>query len=208
VSDDRDGLADDAAHLLVIETTRARRATRGHHPRAPAQKRSWPTRAKTAFAWRAQHRPQGIVLDVNLPDIDGWQVMERLRNHPSTREIPVHFVSGVDSPDRGLALGAIGYLMKPASHAELALAVRALTPAAPGRRGASCGGRQRAGRRILVQLLRKRASSHARGQRTRGFGSAGEGQLRLHDLDLGLPDMDGLACWRPARARLGRRAFA
>src|SRR5262249_50937317 len=72
-------------------------------------------------------KPRGIILDVKLPDIDGWTVMERLRHDPGTRAIPGHFISGVEAPERALSLGAIGYLTKPASPDELFGAIRLLT---------------------------------------------------------------------------------
>ncbi|MEO6599351.1 MAG: response regulator, partial [Polyangiaceae bacterium] len=148
-------------------------------------------------------KPRGIILDVTLPDIDGWTVMERLRAHPATREIPVHFVSGVDSPDRGLALGAIGYLMKPASHAELASAVRALAPVAAGQTP-----------RILVvedsvlegdslcELLRKEHFEALRvGSAHAALDALDKSSYGCMILDLGLPDMDGLAVLETLRAR-------
>jgi CheY-like chemotaxis protein/HAMP domain-containing protein len=150
-----------------------------------------------------QYRPQGIILDVSLPDTDGWQVMQRLRAHPSTREIPVHFISGVDSPDRGLALGAIGYLMKPASHAELAQAVRALVPAS----------QARGGRILIVEDSARDGESLCELLRSERFeavrvGSAREALEALEKdkfgcmiLDLGLPDMDGLAVLETLRAK-------
>ena len=54
------------------------------------------------------------MLDVGLPEMDGWSVMEKLKSNPRTRHIPVHFVSGQDAPLEALKMGAIGYLMKPA----------------------------------------------------------------------------------------------
>ncbi|MDQ2643757.1 MAG: response regulator [Myxococcota bacterium] len=78
-----------------------------------------------------ERKPVGIVLDVRLPDTDGWAVMDKLRNDPRTRSIPVHFVTAVEAAERGLRLGAVGYLTKPVSHADLAGAVRALL-VAPG----------------------------------------------------------------------------
>jgi CheY-like chemotaxis protein/signal transduction histidine kinase len=73
-------------------------------------------------------QPQGIVLDVKLPDMDGWRVMEKLRAEPSTATIPVHFVSALDASERGLAMGAVGYLTKPASQRDLLGVIEALVP--------------------------------------------------------------------------------
>ncbi len=62
-----------------------------------------------------QHRPAAIVLDIGLPEWDGWAVMERLKRNPKTRHIPVHFISGSDDRLHALKMGAIGFLQKPIS---------------------------------------------------------------------------------------------
>ncbi|WP_141734791.1 response regulator [Oligoflexus tunisiensis] len=59
--------------------------------------------------------PDGIVLDLGLPDIGGMEVLEKLKSNPQTRPIPVHVISGSDYSRNALYLGAIGYLMKPVS---------------------------------------------------------------------------------------------
>jgi CheY-like chemotaxis protein/HAMP domain-containing protein len=203
VSDDRETLAPDTPHLLVIEDDPVLAEQLVDIIRARRLKVLLATTGEEGVRLASKYRPQGIVLDVTLPDVDGWSVMERLRADPRTREIPVHFVSGVESPDRGLALGAIGYLMKPATHAELALAVRAL---APGSHGVA--------RRVLIvedsvpegdslcELLQKEQFEAVR------VGSARDALDALEKttfgcmiLDLGLPDMDGLAVLETLRAR-------
>lgn len=67
-------------------------------------------------------QPDVVLLDVNMPRLDGFQVLERLRADPATAEIPVLIVSG-QSDDaakvRGLDLGAVDYLQKPYSVGEL-----------------------------------------------------------------------------------------
>jgi diguanylate cyclase (GGDEF)-like protein len=67
-------------------------------------------------------RPDVVLLDLNMPRLDGLEVLERLRADPSTAEVPVLFVSG-HSDDalkvRGLDLGAVDYLQKPFSEREL-----------------------------------------------------------------------------------------
>src|SRR5207245_10783996 len=52
-------------------------------------------------------------LDILLPEIDGWEVLTRLKQDESTRNIPVVVVSVVDNPALGRALGAIDYFVKP-----------------------------------------------------------------------------------------------
>lgn len=62
-----------------------------------------------------EHRPTGILLDVMLPMMDGWTVLDRLKASDETRAIPVHFISATDDATRGLELGAVGFLTKPVS---------------------------------------------------------------------------------------------
>jgi signal transduction histidine kinase/ActR/RegA family two-component response regulator/putative methionine-R-sulfoxide reductase with GAF domain len=71
-------------------------------------------------------RPRAVVLDIRLPEVDGWQVLEELRADPATAGLPVIVVSVVDERPRGLALGASDYLMKPVQRAELVGALRRL----------------------------------------------------------------------------------
>ncbi|HEX9107263.1 MAG TPA: ATP-binding protein, partial [Longimicrobiales bacterium] len=59
------------------------------------------------------YKPDAITLDIDLPGIDGWQVLERLKQHPDTRHVPVHIVSAIETRQRGYQLGAISYLEKP-----------------------------------------------------------------------------------------------
>jgi tubulin-specific chaperone A len=61
------------------------------------------------------YRPSAIVLDIGLPGIDGWAVMERLKNNPEISHIPVHFMSAADGGMDALRMGAIGFLSKPIS---------------------------------------------------------------------------------------------
>lgn len=72
---------------------------------------------------QARHRsPELIVLDVNLPGINGWTVCSRLKADPRTQTIPVIFTTAfVDPQDRvrGFAHGGVDYLVKPIDPAEL-----------------------------------------------------------------------------------------
>jgi CheY-like chemotaxis protein/methyl-accepting chemotaxis protein len=60
-----------------------------------------------------QYIPSAIILDIALPGMDGWMVMEKLKQNPETRHIPVHFISVSDQSLEALKMGAIGYLTKP-----------------------------------------------------------------------------------------------
>ncbi|HEX8213541.1 MAG TPA: HAMP domain-containing protein [Longimicrobium sp.] len=65
------------------------------------------------------YRPDAVTLDIDLPGIDGWTVLDRLKHAPETRHIPVHIVSGVGARQRGLRQGAFSYLEKPVSQEAL-----------------------------------------------------------------------------------------
>ena len=58
-------------------------------------------------------QPAAITLDILLPDLDGWEILARLKQDEATREIPVIVISVVDTPELGLALGALDYFVKP-----------------------------------------------------------------------------------------------
>lgn len=68
-------------------------------------------------------RPAAVVLDIRLPHLDGWQVLDRLRRDPRTAHIPVIIVSVLDERARGLANGASEYLLKPVSREDLVSAL-------------------------------------------------------------------------------------
>ncbi|MDB4878258.1 MAG: ATP-binding region ATPase domain protein [Gemmatimonadetes bacterium] len=59
--------------------------------------------------------PDAITLDIDMPGIDGFAVLDRLKHHPDTRHIPVHIITGVRERQHGLQAGAIAYLEKPVS---------------------------------------------------------------------------------------------
>jgi CheY-like chemotaxis protein/signal transduction histidine kinase/HAMP domain-containing protein len=62
-----------------------------------------------------EYRPDALTLDIDLPGIDGWTVLDRLKHAPETRHIPVHILSGAGQRQRGLRQGALNYLEKPIS---------------------------------------------------------------------------------------------
>jgi signal transduction histidine kinase/DNA-binding response OmpR family regulator/HAMP domain-containing protein len=66
-----------------------------------------------------QHRPDAITLDLDLPGLDGWNVLDRLKHDASTRHIPVHVISVSDDPHRGMRLGAKTFIVKSAERQEL-----------------------------------------------------------------------------------------
>jgi CheY-like chemotaxis protein len=72
-------------------------------------------------------RPAAVVLDIQLPILDGWDLLALLKADPDTAPIPVVVVSMVDERGKGFALGAAEYLVKPVSGNELRAALARVT---------------------------------------------------------------------------------
>ncbi len=80
-----------------------------------------------AIALARQQRPIAITLDVQMPDLDGWSVLDALKGDPTTADIPVIMLTM--SEERGMAywFGALDYLSKPINGQELIAAIRKAT---------------------------------------------------------------------------------
>ncbi|MBW4688185.1 MAG: HAMP domain-containing protein [Komarekiella atlantica HA4396-MV6] len=65
------------------------------------------------LALAQQFQPSAVLLDIRMPEMDGWTVLDRLKHDPNTRHIPVHIMTVEEGRQRSLQLGAIAYLQKP-----------------------------------------------------------------------------------------------
>lgn len=74
---------------------------------------------ETALTLARQIRPFAITLDVQLPRLDGWSVLNALKQDPATRDIPVLGITIVENRAFGLSLGAVDYLVKPLQSGQL-----------------------------------------------------------------------------------------
>ena len=74
---------------------------------------------KTGLALARRYRPDGITLDMVLPELDGWKVLDLLKHDPTTRHIPVHVISAAEQHRRALEIGAIAHLQKPVNRESL-----------------------------------------------------------------------------------------
>ncbi len=71
------------------------------------------TRGEAGIALAKRYRPDAVTLDIQLPDMEGWTVLDRLKHEKATRHIPVHIISSDDEHGRGLRLGAFATVQKP-----------------------------------------------------------------------------------------------
>ena len=75
--------------------------------------------AAEAIALATERSPDGIVLDMKLPDHSGLSVLDRLKRDPRTRHVPVHVISVADYKRTALEMGAIGYMLKPVEREQI-----------------------------------------------------------------------------------------
>jgi len=115
VDDDRDRIEAGDRVVLIVEDDAAFARTELEIARERGFKGIVALRGDSGLALAHEFKPDAIVLDMSLPVLDGWTVLDRLKRHPSTRHIPVHIVSGVEEAQPALMAGAAAVVKKPAS---------------------------------------------------------------------------------------------
>lgn len=83
------------------------------------------------FALVQEHSPQVVMLDVMMPQMDGWELLGRLRQHPMSSNLPVVVCTVLPEKELALSLGANGFLTKPVTRESLILALDQLLVPAP-----------------------------------------------------------------------------
>ena len=158
-----------------------------------------------ALRLASKFQPQAITLDLHLPGIHGWSVLDRLKHDPRTRHIPVQVISAFDERAFSLKLGAIGFLKKPVTHEDLLEAFSSLR-----------GFLQKRERTLLVvedNEVQRNAIVELIGNgdvRTIAVATGNDALNALREehvdcvvIDLGLPDMTGYELIDRIRTELG-----
>ncbi len=153
------------------------------------------TTGSDGLALARQFVPDAITLDIGLPDVDGWSLLDQLKRDPATKAIPVHVISGEEQWQKALDSGAFAHLKKPASEDALTQAFDNLL-----------GFADAASRNVLVveddvTQLSAMANLIQSGEVTVTAVSTGAQALAALDeakfdcviVDLGLPDIEGIA---------------
>ncbi len=119
IADDRDDLKANDKTLLIVEDDGKFSHILMELARDNGFKCLIATDGKTGLQLAEQYQPHAVVLDVGLPKMDGWTVMDKLKDNPNTRHIPVHFMSASEQEMDAKKMGAIGYLLKPINMKQL-----------------------------------------------------------------------------------------
>jgi len=119
IADDREHLKPEDKSLLIIEDDRKFSSLMMEFTREKGFKCLIAEDGSTGLQLAEEYLPKAIILDVGLPQLDGWSVMNRLKDNPNTRHIPVHFISATDQSFDARQMGAIGYLLKPVNLEQL-----------------------------------------------------------------------------------------
>jgi HAMP domain-containing protein/signal transduction histidine kinase/CheY-like chemotaxis protein len=123
LGDDRDVIQPGDRTLLIVENDLAFARLVVDVAREAGFKALVTAFGATALALTRQYGPSAITLDISLPDIDGWRVLERLKNDLETRHIPVEVITTGEDLARSRALGAVSALAKPIRTREALLTV-------------------------------------------------------------------------------------
>ncbi|XHX77508.1 MAG: HAMP domain-containing protein [Stenomitos frigidus ULC029] len=194
IDDDRDTIQPDDSVLLIIEDDLAFAQILLDMARQQGFKGLVAVRSDVGIAMAQELKPTAIMLDVCLPVMTGWAVLDRLKHNPATRHIPVHMMSVEEGRKRSLQLGAIAFMQKPANSEALSQALNDIK-----------GFVERSVKHLLIveddetqrhSIVELIGNSDVRSTAV-GTGAEALEVLRTEPfdcvvLDLGLPDMTGL----------------
>ena len=193
IPDDRESVAPGDPVVLVVEDD--------HHfaqvllglVREQGLKGVVSTQGAHVRALAHQFHPLAIMLDIFLPDMLGWTVLNHLKQDPATRHIPVQIISVEEERLQGLGHGAFSYLIKPATTDELKKAFeRVMAYAQSRRRRLLVVEDNEIERQSIVELLRHEdveISTAATG--AEALGALSDTRFDCVILDLRLPDISG-----------------
>ncbi|WP_337906978.1 response regulator [Iningainema tapete] len=147
----------------------------------------------TGLALVQQFQPSAIILDISLPGMNGWMVLDLLKHDLSTRHIPVHIMSVEEGRQRGLQQGAIAYLQKPVSGEALHQALTKIKGFVERRVKNLLVVEDDVTQRLSIMELigNNDVATTAVGTGKQALEAMGREQFDCMVLDLGLPDMNG-----------------
>jgi signal transduction histidine kinase/DNA-binding response OmpR family regulator/HAMP domain-containing protein len=117
--DDRRAIASGDRVLLIVENDKAFAQLLLDAAREKGFKGVVTSSGVSALALAVEYTPSAVTLDIFLPDIDGWRVLDRLKNDDLTRHIPVTVISTDEARERALKSGAFQFAAKPMQSKEV-----------------------------------------------------------------------------------------
>jgi len=194
IDDDRRGAHQDDNAILIIEDDPVFAKVLLGIIRDKGYKGLVTNKGRDGLYLAMHYLPSGILLDVGLPDIDGMAVLDQLKFHLKTRDIPVHVISGRDNNNNEfLSGGAVSFLQKPIETSAVESILSGITE--------TLGGQQKSvllveddesSRKAIERLI----SSDKVQVTTCSTGAEAKTLFKRDNfdciiLDLGLPDMSG-----------------
>jgi CheY-like chemotaxis protein/signal transduction histidine kinase len=205
VSDDRYRLQPTDRTVLIIEDDTRFGQVLQDLARENGFKTLIATRGDHGLALAHEFKPKAILLDLVLPGLDGWGVLERLKSHSELRHIPVHIISVEEERQRALQEGAFAYLIKPVSKEELERAFAKIHSLIQRKVAHLLVVEDNVqDRQEIVQLLADHdARCTAVGTGAEGIAALREGQFDCLILDLCLADTSGFELLEKMHSELG-----
>ncbi len=113
IPDDRQSINPDDKVILIIEDDTAFAKSLLEYSRKQGYKGIVSVRGDEGLKLAGIYKPAGILLDIQLPVMSGWEVMDALKADPQTRPIPVHIMSSHKMKNESMLKGAIDFVNKP-----------------------------------------------------------------------------------------------
>jgi signal transduction histidine kinase/DNA-binding response OmpR family regulator len=123
LNDDREEISSNDKCLLVVEDDIVFARIMLSTARRTGFKVLHATNGSSAIDLARHFKPVGIVLDIGLPDMNGFEVMDKLQKDPLTKRIPIHVVSGRDGELQSQAMGASAFFTKPVTSEQIETAI-------------------------------------------------------------------------------------
>jgi CheY-like chemotaxis protein/signal transduction histidine kinase/HAMP domain-containing protein len=207
ISDDRGAIEDGDRILLIAEDDPNFAQILLDLARERGFKGIVAQRADRALALAREYQPTAVTLDLRLPDADGWTILDRLKHDPRTRHIPVHIISVEENWQRGLRLGAIDFLTKPATRESLSDALTSLNEFIdrPIKRLLVVEDDETAQRSIAELIGSGDVQTTTVGTGEAALLALQTGRYDCMVLDLGLPDMTGFQLITRVKSEIGLR---
>ena len=123
IEDDREKIQPNDRVILIIEDDVRFARIILDHVREKGFKGLVALQGNSALHLANVYKPDAITLDIKLPDMDGWTILDMLKHQSNTSHIPVHIISIEEEIQRGLQMGAFDYLQKPITSEALGEAI-------------------------------------------------------------------------------------